>query len=391
MSRGGGAGGQNPTDQSTNFFWLLCLIMGTIVVVWWLCRQYLVIPIFWIRLLEVDAIKYVMLAWSNVAAFLHLPVPDMSSLDHVQKFMLNADPKQIQYDYFAAVNWYIGQWIRFPVMAIVLGLGAYLLFGHSSMRFREIHSMASLKKLEVENWPQITPVLSLDLVKEDIEKGPWAMARVPLDFCKDNNLLTTKLNAEKKTCWSLKRGPAYRIFALQLGPLWRGAQNLPIHMKALFVIFVSRTEKDKDTAKKLLTQIAVSASTGQLDFSGVEELVRKYQHAKVIQWLGHRHAYIYTMMASLLEISRSDGVLATAEFLWLKPLDRRLWYVLNNVGRQTAFVESAGPYAHWLAEKKVGKALKTPMVKEAVNGMEYAIDETLYIAEGDRWRTNNAA
>jgi intracellular multiplication protein IcmP len=390
MSRGGGGGGQNPTDQSTNFFWLLCLIMGTIVVVWWLCRQYLVIPIFWFRVLEVDAIQYVMSFWSKVAPFLHLPRPDMSAINHVQKFMLNADPKTIDYDYFAAVNTYIGKWVRFPVMTILFGFGSYLLFFHSSMRFREIHNMNSLKKLEVENWPQITPVLTLDLVKEDIEKGPWAMAKVPLDFCKENNLLTTKFNAGKQ-CWSLKRGPAYRVFALQLGPLWRGAQNLPIHMKALFIIFVSRTEKDKEVAKKLLFQIASSASSGKLDFTGVEELVKKYQHVRLAQWLESRHAYVYTFMASLLEISRSDGVLATAEFLWLKPLDRRLWYVLNNVGRQTAFVENAGPYAHWLAEKKVGKALKTPMVKEAVNGMEQAIDETLYIAEGERWRTNSAA
>ncbi len=52
-----------------------------------------------------------------------------------------------------------------------------------------------------------------------------------------------------------------------------------------------------------------------------------------------------------------DGVQASADFLWLKPIDRRLWYMLNTVGRQTPFAEVAGPYAHWLAEREMGKRI----------------------------------
>ncbi len=37
---------------------------------------------------------------------------------------------------------------------------------------------------KVANWPQITPVLDLDLIKTDIDKGPWAMAMTPMQFCK---------------------------------------------------------------------------------------------------------------------------------------------------------------------------------------------------------------
>ena len=57
------------------------------------------------------------------------------------------------------------------------------------------------------------------------------------------------------------------------------------------------------------------------------------------------------LIASLLEMARIDGVLASAEFLWLKPVDRRMWYMLNCVGRQTAVAEIAGLFAHWQAEK----------------------------------------
>ena len=248
----------------------------------------------------------------------------------------------------------------------------------------------SLKKQESENWPQINPVLSLDLVKEDIEKGPWAMAKLPINFCKENGLVNIK-EKEGKKIWSLSRGPTQRIFVLQLGQLWKGPQALPIYMKALMVVFIARALKERDVANQLLTQIAVSATSGKLDFTGVEDLMKKYQDSKVLKWLEQRHAYVYTLMASLLEIARADGVLATAEFLWLKPLDRRLWYVLNSVGRQTSVIEAAGPFAHWLAEKKLKRALKTPMLKEALNALEVSIDDTLYIHEGERWHTSNAA
>ena len=65
------------------------------------------------------------------------------------------------------------------------------------------------------------------------------------------------------------------------------------------------------------------------------------------------NAYVYSFMATLLEVSRSDGVLASSEFLWLKPLDRRLWYVLNHVGRQTAVVEVAEQFLTGWLEKRL--------------------------------------
>ena len=386
----GGGGGQSGSDQTAGFFWIICMVMGSAILVWIFGRQLFVAPVFWLKLVEINVIKSIVLAWSKIAISVHLPVPDTHILDRLQKYISSANPKIVPFNYFSQINWYVGLWLRFPVMVILTLLATFVYFRHNSARFRKSHNMDTLKKQEVKNWPQINPVIPLNLIKEDIEKGPWAMAKTPFDFCKENNLIMVK-NVDGKPNWSLMRGPAYRIFALQVGPLWRGAKNLPIHIKALLIICVARAEKNKDVAKQLLKQIAASASSGQLDFTGVEELLIKYQGSALVQWLEKRHAYIYTLMASVLEIARVDGVLASSEFLWLKPLDRRLWYVLNNVGRQTAFVECAGPQAHWLAEKKVGQPLKTPMVKEAVNGLEQTINETLYIAEGDRWHTNNVA
>src|SRR5207237_4772929 len=127
----------------------------------------------------------------------------------------------------------------------------------------------------------------------------------------------------------------------------------------------------------LLAQLSAS-SLGKLNFNGVDQLLKKHEHSKQVQTIVRSHAYISTVMASLLLAARDDGVQASSDFLWLKPMDRRLWYTLNTVGRQTPFAEIAGIFAHWIAEKEAGIKLQVPMVEEATNAMEVALKEVIY-------------
>ena len=119
-------------------------------------------------------------------------------------------------------------------------------------------------------------------------------------------------------------------------------------------------------------------STTKFDYSGVDQLCAKHEKTVPVQEILQRHAYVSTVMAAMLEAARSDGVQASADFLWLKPLDRRMWYTLNTVGRQTPFVEVAGIFAHWVAEKGANKKLLVPMVEEATKALELALQEVVY-------------
>jgi intracellular multiplication protein IcmP len=156
-----------------------------------------------------------------------------------------------------------------------------------------------------------------------------------------------------------------------------------MHIQALLAIFIARGCRDRESAEPVLRGISASANAGTLDFAGAQALWRKHINNKMVQRVIQKHAYVYTVMASLLELAREDGVLATAEFLWLKPIDRKLWYMLNSVGRQTAVPEIAGAFAHWLAEKKLEQALKVPMVDEGVKALELALQEIIYTADDD--------
>ncbi|WP_423063608.1 type IVB secretion system coupling complex protein DotM/IcmP [Candidiatus Paracoxiella cheracis] len=382
---------QNATDQTANFFWLLVLLTIGVLVAWWLEESVIVSFIFFIRHYEIELVKGVIAGANFVGGLFGLPHIAASKLDYWQHFMAVADKKTVTFPQIGAISDSFGRWFRFPVMAVLVGLAAFMWFHNRASRFRHTYTMQSLKKCEVENWPQITPVVSLNLLKKDLNEGPWAMAKLPLDFCRENDLLKLVEDKDRHKEWRLKIGQTERLMVMQMGPLWKGVQALPIHVKALVVIFVARAERNHQIAHDLLAQIAASAAHGKLDFSGVSEQLEKCQNSKVIRWLEKRHAYIGTLMASMLGIARMDGVLATAEFLWLKPVDRRLWYMLNSVGRQTPVVEVAGLFAHWLAEKKLQRPLRAPMVQEAVSALEIAVKDILYVGDEEKWHTSHAA
>ncbi len=312
-------------------------------------------------------------------------------INHIQINQLPSD--QVTFTELLDKSRAVGEYLRYPVILILVALALYIYFAHVNLQFKKVYDMKSLVESERINWPQITPVLKLDLVKEDIDKGPWAMALTPMQFAKKYGLLqkekkvvtalTMSAKLRHQVTVEIRKDEAHRVFVLQLGDYWKNLEALPIATKALFAVFAARINRDRNGAQALLLQIADSAQTGKLNFSGVDALLRKHVKNKLIARTVHSHAYVLTVMASMLTLARNDGVLASADFLWLKPVDRRLWLMLNSVGRQTVFSEVAGPFAHWNVERVMGRPLRSPRVDEAVNGLEAAIKDILYIEEDD--------
>lgn len=282
-----------------------------------------------------------------------------------------------------------GEYLRYPIGILLVLMAWFLYRGHATMRFNKSYNMDALARQEKGNWPQIAPVVELDLVKEDINKGPWAVAQNPMQFSRKHKILDLVIEADKRAAWksegiyqaTLNKERAAQVFAAQLGPLWVGAKQLPPHTRALFAALLLRAEHKPDDARALLAILSVSAAKGALDCTEADEIIKKYGKNKVVQRCLERHAYVMTVMAELLEIARLDGVFATADFIWLKPVDRRLWYILNCVGRQVAVCEIGGAHSHWLAEKQMGRALSVPMVDEAVKALDIAIINTIYIPD----------
>jgi len=368
-----GASGGGQDDQ--NSYALLWIIAGFFVVsalIWHFFSVQLKIAFIAVRKYEALAISYFV---------------DNENIKRAIQGLNMANPDNITLYYASVISTFVGEYLRYPICFVLLVLALIMFKGSASMRYTKAHNMNSLVQQEKHNWPQVAPVAELDLIEEDIHAGPWAMAMTPMQFSKHYKLLKIEMVPDRKAIWrsetlpkaTLQRAQATQVFSTQLGPLWSGIDNLPPHTKALFSAFCARVEHETDACRAYLAKLSTSAAKGSIDYSDTDSFLKKYSKAKAVQLCITRHAYVSTVMASMLVLARADGVLATADFLWVKPLDRRLWYVLNTVGRQVVVSEVAGIIAHWLAEKEMGRPLSVPMVEEATNALELALDKTIYV------------
>lgn len=269
---------------------------------------------------------------------------------------------------------------KVPSILLALFSVIYLNLFYAGSGFNTIFSMKTLRDQWKYFWPYSLTVAKEEksLVDVPLTEGPFAMSQNPVEFGLKNGVLK-EITKDGAPALEVIEEMARRTFSLQMGQLWhRDLKNLPEHYQALFAAFAAFAAGDEQRGRAFLKQMAFSSEKGVIDFKGTWGILRKHLQSKVVGRAVGAHAYGLTAMASMLEAARTSGVVATSEFLWLKTVDRRLWYMLNSVGRQTPFVEVAGPFAHWLVEKRLRRPLSVPMVDQAVVGFKIALEEVKY-------------
>ena len=353
-------------DNSLTPIWVMLLLFITVFFIWKTGHKYIVMAVFSLNLIQAEVIHFFTRS-SQLADDIYL--------------MQTLNPDSVDWAQLREIMQHVGEYIRYPVLIILVILAIILYRSDVTLRYRRAHNMKTLRMQEQVNWPAIMPIVKYDLANVDINKGPWAMALTPMEFAKKHNLLKKNdvlmdnpVPGQESTA-GIRRGDAKRVFTLQLGPIWDGFDRCPPHAQALAAVFMARMNRDKAAALRILRALDKSTSDGTPDYSVGLSVLKKYHNDEKVQEVVSKHAYLLTAMASLLKASRDDGVMPSADFLWLKPIDRRLWYMLNCIGRQTPFVEVGGPFAHWLAERASGRPLLAPMIDESIKALEVAIKE----------------
>ncbi|QBR83239.1 phosphoesterase [Legionella israelensis] len=357
---------QGGGDNSMAPIWITVLLFLTVYIIWREGHQYIVSAIFYINVLQAKLINFIL---------------GNQQLSNEIFYMQTADPATVDWNTLVEYTRSVGDFVRYPVVVALVVFAVYLYKSNIVLKYRKTHSMKTLRAQEQYNWPAIMPIVKEDLVNQDVDKGPWAMAMTPMEFArkynllrKDDVLLDKAVPGQEMTA-GIRRGDAKRVFTLQLGPYWDGFERCSPQAYALAGVFMARINRDRNAAHQIMETIDKTYAQGKPDFSVARPTVRKYQNSELVQEIVTRHAYLLTVLASLLEAARNDGVVPSSEFLWLKPIDRRLWYMLNCVGRQTPYSEVAGPFAHWKAEKEMGRRSLVPMIDEAIKALEIAVKE----------------
>jgi len=385
-------GGQGEDKNTYYILWVVALIVFICGIIWYFFQFQLKQFFIWIKVSELVVINFF---------FDILPEGLPWVGDSISKSIAEARPEllvakqltpdNISLDIAQVLSQSTGEYMRYPVAVLLIILCIIIFRVNVQMRLKKKFNMATLAQQEQVNWPQIKITTKVDLLNEDLDSGPWAMAMSPIQFAKKNKLVAIEFADLSLTPFSKAKAPEYKItldkvraeraFSVQLGRTWTGVESMPPHRRAIFAVFIARGCRDTKTASKMVAQLASSAAEGSLDCSGADPLWKKHSSNRRVQEMCGQHAFEFTLFISALQFAREDGVLASSDFLWVKPLDRRLWYVINNVGRQTPAVEVGGIFCHWYYEMALKAPLSSPRIDGAVEGLEIALSELIYIPD----------
>ena len=191
---------------------------------------------------------------------------------------------------------------------------------------------------------------------------------------------------------------AIEALTRQLGPRWQGPEAAAPDVRVLFVAFALHWVERRDDAIGLLGEVSASLSAaGEEERTGPdaylvlpETLVRRVD--VLLQdrgWFSDaeqaaaRHAYTTPALMTVLNTARlRAGVLAPAQFAWLKLVDRPLWYALHSLGFESegigrylhpnARAEAAGARDHWASERAAGQPVTWPSFERALQSLRQA-------------------
>lgn len=261
------------------------------------------------------------------------------------------------------------------IMAVLLAAtGFYAAFLAPHNKFKTKHTLESFIRVQAKMWPVITPIVNFNPAKVSARRlGDTVPDKLPV--------FAEALSPEEWVAWHRipvtnaipDREAVRRAFLMQLGPRWNGLEGLPIHIRALFGVFAMKGAQKRDESDEMLGRLSLawSEKNGLAIPADVMQEIDRYIHDPKIGGpaleVANQHAFRTTALLEVLRWSRSQGgVLAPAQFLWVRGADRGLWYPLNNLGRRSYHTEGAGAMSHFMAEKNAKKPLPIPRIDTAI-------------------------
>lgn len=170
-----------------------------------------------------------------------------------------------------------------------------------------------------------------------------------------------------------------KIFTQQLGAPLNKWEDLAPHEKTLFAVFgLQYFLNDRKAATKLLDNLNLSCRIKSRRDHGRRSIPifslaapafqRVIRHKDAQKWLSQH----YCVRSGLVWLYAHDLRLTPPNWLWLKGIDRTLWYALHRANTNKVFVEGAGVVAVARAESEAIRLqlpCPTPCIDAAIEGL----------------------
>jgi len=202
--------------------------------------------------------------------------------------------------------------------------------------------------------------------------------------------------------------PDGRLISIMLG---RQIVNLPVDAKkAQSMVFSDRMSSEGKALIGLWGAVAFGGKAGREEYaefrdklnlsafgtkdgianlSLAQPLYEKYRKNPLLNKLFSIHHWEHTALFALLALAQKKGRYTTAEVLWLRPLNRIMFFALNTRGSYTPHTEAAATFAQHAYEIAVAKLNRLPLLVSSTGVMTHVIyvDEAISALELEclRW------
>ena len=331
-------------------------------------------------------------------------VPFSAEAQKAWEHINGLDPAALTWERMSAILSYTGKWIRWP-LALFLGLlgTAAVFMGRVNKLIRRLN-MESLLRHNAESFACLQPIVGRGKALLDpasYDAGNWRIARSPLQFAVEHGLLKDDAGNAFAPDQVLRRGLGYAdalawgrarldeaktldVLRSQLGPVYNGFSVLSPCRKALAAAFLAYAGGDKKESVALLDALSRSYTENDglpacpvlesADFQKrLDAALDKHKGILTGKAVARHSSFELVQLMALLTRARKKGVLASSQFLFLRPLDRPLWYALHQCGGRAAWAEGFAAWAHYAAEEKAGSALADPKLGQAVKALRDAL------------------
>ena len=268
------------------------------------------------------------------------------------------------------------KWVIIVILSL-MGLWAYT--KGPGTQYVEVFNLDRFLKFQSDSFPVISPFVNFNPSNQPPRPpGTPVPAELPL--------FAEALGPEEWLAYEEVPVPdgvidekvAFKKFAKQLGPRWKGAKNLAPYKQILLAACCLKASRKRDEADIMLSRLSKCWSHDkglQLDkekglLNQARKVLRTKEIAAPVLKKCNQHAWQTTALLRALLTARDEGgVLAPSQFVWLRGHDRVLWYPLNNLGRKSNHMEAIGAHAHFRMERRTARPIPKPKVHEAVESI----------------------
>lgn len=266
--------------------------------------------------------------------------------------------------------------LKWVFAAILFLMSLWALFHGPRTHFRRKLNLDGFIRVQSATFPYIKPFVKFNPLKQPFRApGSPVPAELPL--------FAEALGPEEWLAYNqiptpdgqLDRDALKTAFEKQLGAEWRGPMKLDSHKQVLLAAFCLKAARKREDSDAMLGELAACWSGSSLHIPSkllrkARSVLRNGNISRTALSKANQHAFETTALLRALATAREEGgVLASAQFVWLRGYDRTLWYPLNNLGRQTYHMEAAGAMSHYKAEKMTSRPIPRPQMDGAVEAI----------------------